>query len=606
MRLNLDYYKEDTPYKMEKNEEIIIEYIKTKTQDEIEDIIREKLDDNTVLNLSNLRKNLVYSCEFEPNSTVLEIGAHFGEVTGALCEKNQKVVSVEFIKSRAEAIAERYKDIDNLEVIAGKLQDIQFEEKFDYITLFGILEYSQIFYDTKFPANDMITFCKNLLKPSGKLLIATDNKFALKSYVGENDKCTGIPFDSVTGYKSSRKQYKLGKKHIEEILKEAGLQHFKFYYPLPDYKLPSLVFTDNYLPSSSKINGYFPYYKDDSFVFYSEVDAYDAIIKEDKEMFPFFANSYLIEASVEPIQNDTKFISFNNYRKPEYQLITKIKETTVEKTITSEKARTHLNGMMKNIENLKEENISIIDDIQGEKIQSEFRKEKLASQLVSDNVKNIEEIFKILNLYNETINKIAVPYEEEMKTVFDKYNIELNDETKKKFKYLKNGYWDMILKNCFIIDEKCVFFDQEWMEENIPAEFLLYRSIVNVEKLRSKIEEYQLYEKMGIKEYIEVFEELDRKITMQIIDERIFAFYQKKHRNPIYDNYTLQQEKEQLQGEKQQLEKQIEELKQIGENVQKEKEVEIATLENKINNIYESKSWKFARTLSKIKHAFKK
>lgn len=606
MRLNLDYYKEDTPYKMEKNEEIIIEYIKTKTQDEIEDIIREKLDDNTVLNLSNLRKNLVYSCEFEPNSTVLEIGAHFGEVTGALCEKNQKVVSVEFVKSRAEAIAERYKDIDNLEVIAGKLQDIQFEEKFDYITLFGILEYSQIFYDTKFPANDMITFCKNLLKPSGKLLIATDNKFALKSYVGENDKCTGIPFDSVTGYKSSRKQYKLGKKHIEEILKEAGLQHFKFYYPLPDYKLPSLVFTDNYLPSSSKINGYFPYYKDDSFVFYSEVDAYDAIIKEDKEMFPFFANSYLIEASVEPIQNDTKFISFNNYRKPEYQLITKIKETTVEKTITSEKARTHLNGMMNNIENLKEENISIIDDIQGEKIQSEFRKEKLASQLVSDNVKNIEEILKILNLYNETINKIAVPYEEEMKTVFDKYNIELNDETKKKFKYLKNGYWDMILKNCFIIDEKCVFFDQEWMEKNIPAEFLLYRSIVNVEKLRSKIEEYQLYEKMGIKEYIEIFEELDRKITMQIIDERIFAFYQKKHRNPIYDNYALQQEKEQLQGEKQQLEKQLEELKQIGENVQKEKEVEIATLENKINNIYESKSWKFARTLSKIKHAFKK
>ena len=24
----------------------------------------------------------------------------------------------------------------------------------------------------------------------------------------------------------------------------------------------------------------------------------------------------------------------------------------------------------------------------------------------------------------------------------------------------------MILKNCFIIDEECVFFDQEWVEEN--------------------------------------------------------------------------------------------------------------------------------------------
>jgi len=609
MRLNLDYYKEDIPYKLEKNEDIIIEYITTKTQDEIEDLLREQLDDNIVLNLSNLRKNLVYSCEFEPNSTVLEIGAHFGQLTGALCEKNQKVVSVEFMKRRAEAIAERYKDIENLEIIVGKLQDIQFEEKFDYITLFGVLEYSQIFFNTKFPANDFIAYCKNLLKPNGKLLIAIDNKFALKSYIGQTDDFTGITFDSITGYKSSRRHYKLGKRHLENILNEVGLQHFKFYYPLPDYKLPSLIFTDNYLPSSSKINGYFPYYKDDSFVFYSEVDAYDAIVKENREMFPFFANSYLIEASAEPIQNDTKFISFNNYRKPEYQLMTKIKETTVEKTIANQKAIPHLNGMKENIENLRNENINIIDEAQGEKIQSQFRKEKLASQLVSDNVENLDEILKILNLYNETIQQITIPYEEGMETIFDKYMPDIDIEIKTQFRYLKNGYWDMILKNCFIIDGKCVFFDQEWKEANIPAEFLLYRSIVNVEKLRSKIEEYELFEKMGIQEYIPIFQELDRKITMEIIDEKIFAFYQKSHKNPIYENYELLKERKQLQEKIQELEMQIQQLETKGKNIEEEKEQkeqEIVNLQGKINRIYESKSWKFVRKLSKIKHAFKK
>ena len=46
----------------------------------------------------------------------------------------------------------------------------------------------------------------------------------------------------------------------------------------------------------------------------------------------------------------------------------------------------------------------------------------------------------------------------------------------------------MILKNCFIIDGECVFFDQEWVEKNVPVEFLVYRSIVNVEKLRNKID----------------------------------------------------------------------------------------------------------------------
>lgn len=82
----------------------------------------------------------------------------------------------------------------------------------------------------------------------------------------------------------------------------------------------------------------------------------------------------------------------------------------------------------------------------------------------------------------------------------------------------------MILKNCFIIDEECVFFDQEWVEENVPVEFLVYRSIVNVEKLRNKIEEYQLYEKMQIKEYIPLFEKLDGKIGAEIMDEKVFSF----------------------------------------------------------------------------------
>ena len=44
-----------------------------------------------------------------------------------------------------------------------------------------------------------------MLKPNGKLLIATDNKFALKSYIGEKDECTGITFDSITGYKNCNK-----------------------------------------------------------------------------------------------------------------------------------------------------------------------------------------------------------------------------------------------------------------------------------------------------------------------------------------------------------------------------------------------------------------
>lgn len=623
MRLILDYYKEKEEFGINEEEQKIIEYIKTQTVPEVK-------SDTVMLGLSNLRENIIHSYEFNPNGAVLEIGAHLGEVTGALCQKNQKVIAVEENKIRAEAIAKRHKDKQNLEIIVGKLQDITFEEKFDYITLIGILEQAQKYFDTPTPAVDLIIFCKNLLKPEGKLLIATNNKFALKSYIGDIDECTGITFDSITGYKSSQKTYKLGKNQIERILNQVGFNYYKFLYPLPDYKLASLIFSDEYLPSSSKINGYFPYYNKNSSVFYSEVDAYDAIIKENKEMFPFFANSYFIEASQEEFYNDTRYVSFNNYRKPEYQLMTKIKRSVVQKSSINEKSEKHIQNMIGNIQNLRKEEFEILDREKEGKIESVFIKQKLASQIISDNVNHEETILNILNKYKETILRLSTPFNEQEETVFDKYNIEVNKEILGKFNYLKNGYWDMILKNCFIIDDKCVFFDQEWVENNVPAEFLIYRSIVNIEKLRSKIEEYNIYEKVGIKEFIPIFEELDRNITGEIIDKEIFGFYTRTYKNPIYENYKLQDENKELENKNRQLNEQnkeiveqnrefIEQNKQLKEKCEQlqnvkeelstnieEKNKKTTELKEELQDIYQSKTWKFANSLAQIKRKLKK
>lgn len=587
MKLNLEFYKKDIFYKQIKNEDKIIEYISQNEGENYSHIIKEDNSEEVLTTLSDIRKNIVYAYDFKPDCTILEVGAHFGEITGALCEKSSRVVSVEFNKKSGEVIAKRHFDKPNLEIIIGKLTEIEWKEKFDYIVLNGIVEYAQKLYASKTPVLDLIEEVKKVLKEEGRLLIATDNKFAMKSYIGDTDECTSITFDSITGYKSSKKTYKLGKKELEKILQEAGFNNYKFLYPLPDYKLVSLVFSDEYLPSSSKINGYFPYYQDESSIFYSEVDAYDAIIKENKEMFPFFANSFFIEAGMQKVENDTQYISFNNYRKPKYQLMTKIRKDVVEKTAIGKQAKEHFDNMVKNIEDLKSENIEILDEVQEGKTVSKFINTKLASQMISDNRENPEEILKILNWYKETIEKNAIPYTEGMKTVFETYVPQVDKAIIEQFHYLKHGYWDMILKNCFILDNKCVFFDQEWKEENVPVEFLIYRSIVNIEKIRSKIEEYGLFEKMGIKDYISVFEQLDRALAEEIMDKEIYGFYQKKHKNPIYDNYNLKQENEKLQEEKAELKQEVEQLTA------------------KLNDIYQSKSWQTAQKIERIKNKFK-
>lgn len=596
MKLDFSYYKNDIYYNTGKNETKIIEYIKSNNFESYEEILEKDSSDEIILALSSIRNNMVYAYDFKPNATILEIGAHFGEVTNLLCEKASKVISIESVKSRAEAISKRCENKENLEIIVGNLEDIKLEEKFDYITLFGILEYAQIFFDTENPARDLINYCKQLLKEDGKILIATNNKFALKAYVGDIDECTNNTFDSITGYKSSKKTYKLGKQEIEKILEDLGLNYYKFLYLLPDYKLPNIAFSDEYLPSSSKINEYFPYYNNDSSIFFSEVDAYDTIIRENKELFKFFANSYFIEASAIEFKNDTKYVSFNNYRKKKYRLMTKIKEDVVEKTYTNPESKEHLENMSKNIQNMQEEGIEILDKYDNEKIISKFIKDKLVSQKISDNLENKEYIINLLKKYKEEIYKISEEYDENKKTIFDKFLPEVDKEEIKKFKYLKSGYWDMIFKNCFLIEDKFVFFDQEWKEENIPAEFLIYRCIINIGKLRSKIEEYNLYEEMGIKEYIELFEKLDNKISSEIFDNKIFELYTRKHMNPIYENGKLKEDLNIEKSRTNELEKSINNLT----NEIFQKDVEIKNLKKSLNDIYESKSWKLISRLNKL------
>lgn len=597
MNLNFNYYNKDIIYNRSQEEDKIIEYILNNTPENYENIIENDSTDEVILALSTIRNNIVCAYDFNPNSNILEIGAHLGEVTGALCQTAKKVVAIESVKRRAEAISKRCVDVENLEIIVGNLKDIPLEEKFDYITLFGILEYAQKFFNTENPVQDLLFYCKKLLKDNGKILIATNNKFALKSFVGDIDECTNNTFDSITGYRNSKKQFKLSKNEIENILKKVGLKYYKFLYPLPDYKLPNIIFSDDYLPTSSKINAYFPYYRDNSSIFFSEVDAYDTIINSDKNMFKFFANSYLIEISQMDFANDIKYISFNNYRKKNYRLMTKIKTDYVEKIPTNSFSVEHIREMEKIIQHMNNDGIKTLDKYEDKKVVSKFVNEKLLSQKISDNLENIDYIYNLLQKYKDEIYRLSYNYSEDEKNVFDKYSIKVEKKVLKKFRYLKHGYWDMIFKNCFLLNDEFVFFDQEWIEENIPAEFLIYRCIVNIEKLRDKIDEYGIFEKIGIKNYINLFEELDNNISERIFDRKIFELYTRKHSNPIYDIGKIEEELNYERKKSTELEKSINNLS----NEIYAKNEEIEKLKNQLNQIYQSKSWK---TIKKIKKIF--
>lgn len=300
MKINLDFYKGEDLYSDGEIEKDILKYEEQYEEKEFDKIFENDVRWPIFYHLTSSRKNILNWYPFKENAEVLEIGAGMGAITGILCDKAKNVTSVELSKQRAQSISNRCKEKENLEIIIGNFNDINFgDRKFDYITLIGVLEYAALYTKTQNPYIDFLNNIKRLLKPDGKLLIAIENKFGMKYWLGAPEDHTNKKYDGITGYKNKDFAQTFGKEEMKNILNECGLKNMKFYYPLPDYKLPSLIFSDDYLPTNKTIENYIPYYYEGTEVEFDEILAYKEVIKNN--MFGFFANSFFIECSEEKI-----------------------------------------------------------------------------------------------------------------------------------------------------------------------------------------------------------------------------------------------------------------------------------------------------------------
>ncbi len=311
MKINYDYYNGEDSYCDGEVEKDIMKYSENFSRDKYNDILSNDMRWPVFYHFTYIRENILNWYPFKKNSDILEIGAGMGAITGVLCKKAKSVTSIELSKQRASVIASKHKKCDNLEIIVGNLNDIKFDKKFDYITLIGVLEYANLFTKSDNPFDEFLTNIKKLLKPDGKLLIAIENKFGIKYFAGAVEDHTSIKYDGIVGYSNKKGPITFGKKEIQDLLTRNGLSNVRFYYPLPDYKLPNVIFSDECLPLEEDIdNLYSPYYYDNTILNFEEKKAYKELIKENK--FDFFANSFFIECSEDKLKNEIDFAVFNS------------------------------------------------------------------------------------------------------------------------------------------------------------------------------------------------------------------------------------------------------------------------------------------------------
>lgn len=300
MKLNLEFDKSNDKYSDGDIEDEILNYAQNYDENNIEEVFNTDIRWPVFYHLTNIRKNIINWYPFKKGASVLEIGGGMGAITSTLCDKADRVVSVELSKRRASTIAARNKDRENLEIIVGNLNDIEFNEKFDYITLIGVFEYANLYTHTENPYIDFLKKIKKYLKKDGKILIAIENKLGMKYFAGAPEDHTSIIYDGIEGYANKAGIQTFGKLELQNLLKEVGLNNTKFYYPLPDYKLPNAIFSDDYLPTESTINDYNIYYYEGTKIQFDEKKAFVETIKNG--VFDIFSNSFFVEASSKKIK----------------------------------------------------------------------------------------------------------------------------------------------------------------------------------------------------------------------------------------------------------------------------------------------------------------
>jgi len=238
---------------------IIEQYIETQGSENFDSVIARDDRWGVFYHLNEMRKALVSWYDFEPDGSLLEIGGGFGALTGVFCEKCRKVVTIERNMLRAGAIRKRYSKKNNLQVICQDVLTWKSEERFDYIVLAGILETicngSQ--EDTEYIK--VLALIKRWLSPNGRILLAVENRFGVRYWCGAPDRHTGRPYSGINRYPLGSVGITFARRQIERILAGAGFGQVKFFYPLPDYILPQVIYSDEYLPHSSVKERVIPY-----------------------------------------------------------------------------------------------------------------------------------------------------------------------------------------------------------------------------------------------------------------------------------------------------------------------------------------------------------
>lgn len=479
--LNYQFYKGEDLYSDGEIEDWLLRFAR-------EGLVEQALRSNKVwpvfYHFTPIRQHILEWYPMKPNASVLEIGSGCGAITGALSRMAERVVCIELSKKRSLINAYRNRDCENVEIMVGNYEDIQLEEKFDYITLIGVLEYAEYYTHSENPARDMLRQLKGMLKPDGKILIAIENRMGLKYLNGASEDHTGGLFDGLYQYHGEKGVRTYTKRELEYLLADAGYAGQRFYYPLPDYKLPRLILSDESHLAKGGMQGMMISYDRNRFAFFDEDLVWDTLCRDGE--LGYFANSLFIEAGLEQAALSTVesvFYSYANRSRKRIirtMILNRASGKVVAKSALYPEGQAHLDSFLYHYERMANvyKNVNVVPPVRtGEIIEFAFVEGEKLQDLLLQDACDKEKTKRRVQAYLDRILDFNEEYVTEFRLTDDFVKVfgETNMDGEPA---VSVANIDCIFSNFVERDGELYCFDYEWVFHfPVPVSFIRYRML---------------------------------------------------------------------------------------------------------------------------------
>lgn len=451
--------------------------------------------------------------------------------------------------SRILYIYSRQADEAVLELLEskGKVDDCSVEQllnnqiagnAYDYIVGVDVIE------ESRYPQK-LLNICHGLLKPEGRLVIGTENRYAIKYICGDRDPYTNHNFDGIENYRRlsdadrdsiAGRCYSMSE--LKLMLSQAGFENDKFYSVMPSLQETQLVYAEGYEPVEELAMRYFPLYNYPDSVFLEEQYLYTDLIKNG--MFHKMANAYIIECSMDGQFDDTLHATISLDRGHENALVTSICEhdgvRSVLKKAVYQEGIHKLNEMQDNLRDLSERGINVVDScVNGDTFVMPYVDAPVAmNELKAIAKKDKNAFLKAMDDMYELI--LSSSEHTGVLSEKDKNSADGRDVGP----VLARGYIDMVPLNCFydesVKDSKSrfIYYDQEFYWKNCPAKAVMYRSITIIYDGTDKEFERivpigELFDRYGLSECDDMWQRMSSRFTETLRNQKpLRPYYENK------------------------------------------------------------------------------